>query len=124
DAIVRGLGVRDSRDSARQLADVADDLAAGADGMQTGGDGTRARNVTRMDVSTQVLAAGGRVLERLGALGRDLGEIVDADLLRVRRARDASDFAHAELAARDLATRLRQPDPSFGSSGSGGRAGG
>jgi hypothetical protein len=124
DAIVRGLGVRDSRDSARQLADVADDLAAGADGMQNAGDGTRARNLTRMDVSTQVLAAGGRVLERLGALGRDLGEIVDADLPRVRRARDASDFVHAELAARDLATRLRQPDPSFGSSGSGGRAGG
>ena len=124
DAVVRGLGVRDSRDSAKQLADVADDLAAGADGMQRAAEGTRSRSVTRMDVSTQVLAAGGHVLQRLGALGRDLGEIVDADLRRVRRARDASDFGHAELAARDLATRLRQPDPSFGSRGSGGRAGG
>jgi hypothetical protein len=124
DAIVRGLGVRDSRDSARQLADVADELAAGADGMQSSADSARARSVIRMDVSAQVLGAGGRVLQRLGALGRDLGEIVDADLLRVRRARDGSDFAHAELAARDLATRLRQPDPSFGSRGSGGRAGG
>ena len=124
DAIVRGLGTRDSRDSARQLAEVADELAAGADGMQSSAEGARSRNITRMDVSTQVLAAGGRVLQRLGALGRDLGEIVDADLPRVRRARDASDFAHAELAARDLATRLHQPDPSFGARGSGGKAGG
>jgi hypothetical protein len=129
DAIVRGLGIRDSRDSARQLADVADDLAAGAYGLQSSAEdatspGARARNTERMDVSTSVLAAGGRVMMRLGALGRDLGEIVEADLPRVRRARDARDFGHAELAARDLAARLRQPDPSFGARGSGGRAGG
>ena len=129
DAIVRGLGVRDSRDSARTLADVADDLAAGAFGMQSSAEdattpSARARNTERMDVSTSVLAAGGRVMKRLGALGRDLGEIVEADLPRVRRGRDSNDFAHAELAARDLAARLRQPDPSFGSKGSGGRAGG
>jgi DNA-binding NarL/FixJ family response regulator len=129
DAIVRGLGIRDSRDSARQLADVADDLAAGAYGLESSAEdatspNARARNTERMDVSTSVLAAGGRVMMRLGALGRDLGEIVEADLPRVRRARDASDFAHAELAARDLAARLRQPDPSFGARGSGGRAGG
>jgi hypothetical protein len=129
DAIVRGLGVRDSRDSARQLADVADDLAAGASGMQSAAEdatspSARARSTERMDVSTQVLAAGGRVMKKLGALGRDLGEIVEADLPRVRRGRDANDFAHAELAARDLAARLRQPDPSFGAKGSGGRAGG
>jgi hypothetical protein len=124
DAVVRGLGVRDSRDSAKQLADVADDLAAGADGMQNAAADARARSTTRMDVATQVLAAGGRVMMRLGGLGRDLGEIVDAYLPRVRRARDATDFAHAELAARDLSTRLRTPDPSFGSRGSVGRAGG
>jgi Domain of unknown function (DUF4175) len=129
DAIVRGLGIRDSRDSARQLADVADDLAAGAFGIQSSAEdatsrSARARNAERMDVSASVLASGGRVLTRLGALGRDLGEIVDADLPRVQRAREASDFAHAELAARDLAARLRQPDPSFGAKGSGSRAGG
>jgi len=50
---------------------------------------------------------------RLGSLGRDLGEIVDADLGRVKRARGESDLMHSELAARDLAARLRQPDPSF-----------
>ncbi len=129
DAIIRGLGVRDSRDSARQLADVADDLAAGANGLQSAAEdatsqNARSRNAERMDVSASVLGAGGRIMTRLGGLGRDLGEIIDADLPRVRRARDASDFAHAELAARDLAARLRQPDPSFGAKGSGGRAGG
>ncbi|HEX4446526.1 MAG TPA: DUF4175 domain-containing protein, partial [Polyangiaceae bacterium] len=124
DAVVRGVGVRDSRDSAKQLADVADELAVGADGMTNAAADARTRSVARMDVSTLVLAAGGRVMMRLGALGRDLGEIVDADLPRVQRGRDAGDFVHAELAARDLAARLRQPDPSFGSRGSGGRAGG
>jgi hypothetical protein len=124
DAVVRGLGVRDSRDSSKQLADVADDLAAGADGMQSAAEGSRPRNEARMDVAAQVLDAGGRVLLRLGTLGRDLGEIVQAYLPRVHRARDASDFVHAELAARDLATRLRTPDPSFGSKGGSGRAGG
>jgi hypothetical protein len=60
-------------------------------------------------------------MKRFGALGRDLGGIIDGDLMRVARASDASDFFHAELAARDLAARLRQPDPSFG--GGKGRAG-
>jgi hypothetical protein len=71
-----------------------------------------------------VLAGGGGSLVRLGSLGRDLGEIVDADLARVARAREGEDRVHAELAARDLAARLRQPDPSFGSRGSVGRGGG
>jgi hypothetical protein len=124
DAIVRGLGIRDSRDSARQLADVADDLAAGADGMQNAAQDVRARGAARMDAATLVLSAGGHVLSRLGALGRDLGEIVAADLPRVERGRKSSDFVHAEFAARDLGARLRQPDPSFGARGSGGRAGG
>jgi len=29
DAVIRGLGLRDARESAKQLADVADDLALG-----------------------------------------------------------------------------------------------
>jgi hypothetical protein len=78
-----------------------------------------------MDAAGLVLSGGGAALLRLGALGRDLGEIVDADLGRVRRARDSEDWFHAELAARDLATRLHQPDPSFGPRGGRpGRAGG
>jgi hypothetical protein len=153
DAVLRGLGLHDARDSARQLADVADDLALGASQLQSDPDGkspapaaasskpdgtspapagawskpdaARSRAALRMDVAMVVLSGGGQVMKRLGALGRDLGEIVEADLLRVKRAREATDFMHAELAARDLAARLREPDPSFGARGGGmGRAGG
>lgn len=131
DAIIRGLGVRDSRESARQLADVADDLALGASQLaQAGapagaGDAdARSRSVRRMDAATTVLGGGSRQMKHLGSLGQDLGEIVEADLLRVKRARDAEDATHAELAARDLAARLREPDPSFGARGRVGRAGG
>ncbi|MBV9949506.1 MAG: DUF4175 domain-containing protein, partial [Myxococcales bacterium] len=132
DAVVRGLGQRDAREAARLLADVADDLALGAsqardpdaEMQDPATAGARSRATARMDAATTVLSGGGSVLLRLGPLGRDLGEIIGADLLRVDRARRASDFAHAELAARDLATRLREPDPSFGARGGAGRAGG
>jgi hypothetical protein len=124
DAIIRGLGIRDSRDAARELADVADDLASGATQLQEEAVDAKSRGAVRMDAATTVLRGGEGSLVRLGALGRDLGEIVDADLARVARARAAVDPVHAELAARDLAARLREPDPSFGARGSGGRAGG
>jgi hypothetical protein len=123
DGIVRGLGQRDSKDASRQLADVADDLALGASQMQRASD--RERGTARADGAVTVLQGGGRSLAHLGSLGRDLGEIVGADLFRVDRARKGDDLVHAEIAARDLAARLREPDPSFGSRGrSGGRRGG
>jgi hypothetical protein len=124
DAVIRGLGFRDTRESATQLADVADDLALGASQMQGDDGDARSRGGVRMNAAQLVLAGGGRVMLRLGSLGRDLGEIVDADLARVARARVVPDLMHAELAARDLAARLREPDPSFGSRGRAGRAGG
>ena len=124
DAIVRGLAMRETRDAARQLADVADDLVAGA--MQTQADAAdvRVRGAARMDADAAVLQAGGRNLLKFGWSGRDIGEIVAVDCLRVDRARRAPDAVHAELAARDLAARLHQPDPSFGSRGSAQRGGG
>ena len=124
DAAIRGLGFHDARESAKQLADVADDLALGASQMQGEDRDARSRGGARMDAANVVLAGGGRVMLRLGSLGRDLGEIVDADLARVKRARGESDLLHAELAARDLAARLREPDPSFGARGRVGRGGG
>jgi hypothetical protein len=125
DAVIRGLGVRDSREAARQLADVADDLAFGASQTRDTSRGdARTRGGLRMDAAQLVLAGGSRSMMHLGSLGRDLGEIIDADLLRVKRAREGDDATHAELAARDLAARLREPDPSFGSRGSVGRGGG
>jgi DNA-binding NarL/FixJ family response regulator len=123
DAVVRGLGQKDTRAACKQLADVADDLALGASQMQRPAD--RSRGELRMDASTHVLEGGSRSIMQLGALGRDLGEIVTADLSRVGRAQKEDDLVHAEIAARDLAARLHEPDPSFGSRGrSGGRAGG
>jgi DNA-binding NarL/FixJ family response regulator len=123
DAVVRGLGQKDTRAACKQLADVADDLALGASQMQRPAD--RQRGTLRMDASTHVLEGGARSIVLLGMLGRDLGEIVTADLSRVGRARKDDDLVHAEIAARDLAARLHEPDPSFGSRGrTGGRAGG
>lgn len=127
DAVVQGQGLKDTREVAKELADVADDLAVGGSLAQKPPE--KARGIQRMDAAAMVLGGGGRSMMRLGSLGRDLGEIVEADLLRVGRARNAEDLPHTVLAAQDLAARLRQPDPSFGSRGgrpshAGGESGG
>ena len=127
DAVVQGQGVKDTRDVAKELADVADDLAASGALAQKPVE--KARGVQRMDAAAMVLDGGGRAMKKLGALGRDLGEIVEVDLLRVARARASDDLPHTVLAAQDLAARLRQPDPSFGARGgkpshAGGESGG
>jgi hypothetical protein len=111
DAVVETLASHDARHIARELVDAVDDLALGAALAQT--EETRARGDQRMDASAPVIRAGGREMTQLGMLGRDLGETIGSAMLRVDRARTGSDFVHAELAARDLASRLRQPDPSF-----------
>ena len=122
DAVIRGFGQRDTRTASKELADVADDLSLGAAQARTK-TATGPASDARMDAAEVVLRGGQRQLDRLGWLGQDLAELTDAGLLRVTRARKASDLLHAELAARDLAARLRQPDPSFGSRGGGGRGG-
>jgi hypothetical protein len=129
DGVIRGLGQRDARASAKQLADVADELALGlmqAQRADVAGTLDAQHGATRADVATEVLGGGRKHLASLGSLGRDLGEIIEADLARVERGRTAApaDLAHAELAARDLAARLHQPDPSFGSRGQFGHGGG
>jgi hypothetical protein len=115
DAVVQGQGLKDTRDVAKELADVADDLAVGGTLAQKVPE--KARGMQRMDAAAMVLDGGGRSMRKLGALGRDLGEIVEMDLSRITRARKEEDLPHAVLAAQDLAARLRQPDPSFGSRG-------
>ncbi|HVH44349.1 MAG TPA: DUF4175 domain-containing protein, partial [Labilithrix sp.] len=127
DAAIHGLGLRDTRDVARELAEVAEDLAAASAMGQKSDAVVRAEQ--RMDAAVVVLDGGGRAMRRLGALGRDIGEIVEMDLLRIARARGAKDLPHTTLAAQDLAARLRQPDPSFGARGgrpshAGGESGG
>lgn len=123
DGGVRALGARDTRSVAKRLADVADEAALAAGALALGMD-TQSATI-RLDASFGVLDAGGKQMLKLGDLGLDLGEIVANDLRRIDRARKANDFKHAELAAQDLAARLRKPDPSFsGGSGSGVEAGG
>ncbi|TKD12629.1 DUF4175 family protein [Polyangium fumosum] len=122
DAAARSLGTSDTRRVAKRLATVADE-AAEATAVAAGQRGSEAANgVARLDAAVTVLDGGGKQLLRLGQLGLDLGEIVANGLRRIDRARKANDLFHAELAARDLAARLRNPDPSFaggGGSGSG-----
>jgi hypothetical protein len=111
DGGLRRLDANDAALVAKRLADVADDAAEGA--AQAKQPSARERGVVRLDAATGVLDGGGAQLRRLGRLGHDLGEIVANDLKRIKRAQGAADFFHAELAARDLAARLRRPAPSF-----------
>ncbi|WP_437577273.1 DUF4175 family protein [Sorangium sp. So ce887] len=117
DAGLRGLGSRDARAVAQRLADVADEAAAAAELL---GGGDREGGEVRLEAAVTVLGGGGVELSKIGELGLDLGEIVANDLRRIARARGAGDWMHAELAARDLAARLRRPEPSFGGGGRGG----
>ncbi|MBW2458477.1 MAG: DUF4175 family protein, partial [Deltaproteobacteria bacterium] len=121
DSAVRALGHRDTRAAAFKLADVATDAA---DAIALSRDrAERARAGRRLDADLQILRGGGEHLLQLGALGADLGEIVQNGLRRIERARGADDRYHAKLAAEDLAARLRQPVPSFGSAGGAGPGG-
>ena len=127
DAAIQGLGLRDTRDVARELAEVADDLALASTLAQKAAEKTRGEQ--RMDAAALVLDGGGRSMRKLGALGRDIGEIVEMDLFRIARSRKEGDLPHTTLAAQDLAARLHQPDPSFGARGgrpshAGGESGG
>ncbi len=122
DAVLEALGARDTRTCALLLSDVASEAAvaikAGAE------QGERERSERRAAAALEVLSKGGTNLLGLGELGLDLGEIVASGVRRIERALAAGDRHHARLAAEDLAARLRQPDPSFGSSGGGEGPGG
>jgi hypothetical protein len=121
DEALRALGHRDTKAIAKLIVDVADEAAAAAHdaGSFSGtmaGEPPQIEAIARLDVNLKALDGGGGSMRKLGALGRDLGEIVENDLRRVARTRlgDKPDWAHAELALRDLAARMREPMPSFG----------
>lgn len=117
DSALGATGAHDTRVSAIKLADVATDAASA---IELGRDPVeRARAVRRLEADLSILEGGGSHLIDLGALGQDLGEIVENGVRRIRRGLQSDDRFHARLAAEDLAARLRMPDPSFGSSGGG-----
>ncbi|MBI4702020.1 MAG: DUF4175 domain-containing protein [Deltaproteobacteria bacterium] len=122
DAGLAALGHYGSRAAARKLADVATEAANAIAALRRGA----APEVVdrRLGAALAVLDGGGRNLRALGRLGLDLGEIVQNDLRRIRRAWQAGDAYHAQLAAEDLAARLHAPDPSLRSAGGGGLGGG
>ncbi len=130
DGALRSMGFRDARATAKLVSEVADDAA---DALRELGNAPKAQAPdapsapgtpgaeakARVQVDLDAIDGGGASMRRLGELGRDLGEIVEADLKRVARARGAGDVYHAELAMRDLALRLRDPVSSFGGGGGG-----
>ncbi|MEJ7734008.1 MAG: DUF4175 domain-containing protein, partial [Polyangiaceae bacterium] len=118
DSAVRARGEADTKVIAKRLAEVADEAAAAAAASTNAEE--RASAPTRLAAAVTVLDGGGKQMLRLGELGLDLGEVVANGLRRISRARSANDLFHAELAARDLAERLRRPEPSFSGGGSGG----
>ncbi len=119
DAAVRGQGVRDAGRVAKKLAKVADEIAAEAHAFDKDPDAGSAS--ARLDAAMGVLDAGGKELVTLGDLGFDLGDVVRGGVGRISRPRTANDMVHAEIAARDLADRLKRADASSAWRRKGGR---
>ena len=118
DVALRGLAARDAEQVAKRLGDVADEAATGARYARE--TENRAVGVERLDTALAALAAGAAELARLGELGEDVGAVAESELRRIRRAREAEDLMHTELASLHLAARLRRPMPSFGAAGGAG----
>jgi hypothetical protein len=116
DTGLRMMAGADATMVARRLADAADEAAAGAKEARGAG---RERGLARLDASVKVLQSGSEWILKLDRLGKDLGEVIGIGVRRIQRSQQAQELDHAELAARDLALRLRRPLPSF--SGGGGR---
>ena len=121
DAALEILDESGAQQSSRALSEVASEAAASIAQGRLPED--RARADRRLDANLTVLQGGADQLERLGVLGKDLGEITRNGLRRIRRALAAGDRFHARLAAEDLAARLHAPDRSFKSAGGSGAGG-
>lgn len=122
DVALRSLGNRDAAEVAQRLGEVAEEAALGARlARETE---HKDEGLARLDVALDAVEKGAQNLRVLASLGKDLGSVATADAGRVRRARAASDFTHAELAALHLAARLGRPNPSFGATTGSGRKGG
>jgi hypothetical protein len=110
------VGERGTETVARSLAEISDQLSEGARRL-------RLRELGRgelpeVEMATSILASGARQLQRLGRLGRDLGEITEASMGRIARARKVARWEDVERASAFLAERLRHPTAAFAVSGS------
>ncbi len=116
DAAIRAQGFADSAKVSKRLAEVAEEvaLAAHAWGEKPS---ERASTDARLDAALGVLSGGGAELVKLGDLGVDLGDIVRGGVGRIERPRKELDLVTSEIAARDLAERLRHPEGSIGGGG-------
>ncbi len=121
DSTLAALATIDARAVAKRLSEVAEESAASS--ALAIDPAERDRGLLRLEAANLVLGMGGKELSKLGELGRDLGEVTLSDLRRIERAKNASDFVHAELAALDLAARLKKAEPSFQGGGGGGEGG-
>jgi hypothetical protein len=115
DAAIQSVGLEDARRVSKLLAAVADEAAAASHTAQDVAEIERGR--ARLAAALEVLSGGGKQLAELGDLGADLGDIVRGGVRRIGRERDVANYKNAELAAKDLADRLRTPLSSIGGGG-------
>lgn len=115
DAAARGLGLEDARKVTKRLADVAEEAAQAAQAARNVDESERGKH--RLGAALDVLGGGAKELAKIGELGADLGDLTRAGVGRIGREQTAADFVGAELAARDLAERLRMPVFSIGGGG-------
>lgn len=115
DAAIQRLGVEDAKKISKGLSKVADEAANASRAARDPNEAER--GINRLAAALVVLEGGGAQLAKLGALGADLGDIAVGGSGRIVRERDATDYVGSELAALDLARRLREPVASIGGGG-------
>ena len=116
DVAIKSQGFVDSAKVSKRLADVADEVAL-ASHLWTEKPDERANAEAEVGVAIDVLRGGGLELVKMGDLGVDLGDLVRGGVGRIERPRSQKDFVTAEIAARDLAERLRHPEASLAGGG-------
>lgn len=115
DAAIQRVGVEDAMKVAKKLADVADEAALASRAAQT--EAEHQRGIHRLEAASEVLGLGGAELAKIGSMGADLGDITIGGVGRIGRESKASNYRGSELAAKDLADRLRNPIASIGGGG-------
>ncbi len=112
DGALRGLAWSDARAVARRVGQQ----------VQTASDAIQSTVPPSLGDDLARLSSAAITLRVLGPLGRDLGDLAEGELARVRELL-ATDAAGSKFLLAALARRLARPDPSFGARGGGGKGG-